>query len=110
MDALNLSVLLSIIAGITVVTNIIVQVLKKITWDKIPTNLLALIIAEALTLASGGAYAQMNGIALTWYLVVGAIVVGFMAAYAAMFGFDKLQEVYHHQQLHMVQKMEHSLH
>ena len=84
MDALNLSVLLSIIAGITVMTNIIVQVLKKITWDKIPTNLLALI---------GGAYAQMNGIALTWYLVVGAIVVGFMAAYAAMFGFDKLQEV-----------------
>ena len=78
MDALNLSVLLSIIAGITVMTNIIVQVLKKITWDKIPTNLLALIIAEALTLASG---------------VVGAIVVGFMAAYAAMFGFDKLQEV-----------------
>ena len=52
MDALNLSVLLSIIAGITVMTNIIVQVLKKITWDKIPTNLLALIIAEALTLAS----------------------------------------------------------
>ena len=64
MDALNLSVLLSIIAGITV-----------------------------MTFASGGAYAQMNGIALTWYLVVGAIVVGFMAAYAAMFGFDKLQEV-----------------
>ena len=64
MDALNLSVLLSIIAGITVMTNIIVQVLKKITWDKIPTNLLALIIAEALTLASGGAYAQMNGIVL----------------------------------------------
>ena len=93
MDALNLSVLLSIIAGITVMTNIIVQVLKKITWDKIPTNLLALIIAEALTLASGGAYAQMNGIVLTWYLVVGALVVGFMAAYAAMFGFDKLQEV-----------------
>lgn len=29
MDALNLSVLLSIIAGITVMTNIIVQVLKK---------------------------------------------------------------------------------
>lgn len=29
MDALNLSVLLSIIAGITVMTNIIVQVLKR---------------------------------------------------------------------------------
>ena len=29
---------------------------------------------------------------MVWYMVVAAVVVGFMVAYAAMFGFDKLKE------------------
>jgi glucan phosphoethanolaminetransferase (alkaline phosphatase superfamily) len=93
METINLSVLLSVIGGITVLTNIIVQVLKKITWDKAPTNLVALLVAMVLTMVGGAAYAQMQGIAVTWYMVVAAAVVGFMVAYAAMFGFDKLQEI-----------------
>lgn len=93
MDAINISMLLAIVGGITILTNIIVQVLKKITWDKVPTNLVALLVSEALTLAIGAAWAQMNNIAITWYMAAGAVVVGFMSAYAAMFGFDKLQEM-----------------
>lgn len=92
MENLNLAMLMTIIGAITVLTNIITQVLKKITWDKLPTNFVALAVAEILTLCAGGAYAQMNGIPITWYLVIGAVVVGFMSAYAAMFGFDKLRE------------------
>lgn len=92
MNAEIISTLLMIVGGITVLTNIIVQVIKNITWDKIPTNLVALFVAEVLTLAAGGAYASVNGVTITWYMVVAAIVVGFMAAYAAMFGFDKFQE------------------
>ena len=30
---------------------------------------------------------------LTWYAVVALIVLGFMVAYASMFGFDKLKEI-----------------
>ncbi|WP_455582558.1 hypothetical protein [Dysosmobacter sp.] len=93
MTSIDISVLLSIVGGITVLTNIIVQVLKKITWEKVPTNLLALFVAMVLTLASGAAYAEINGITATWYMVAGAVVVGFLSAYAAMFGFDKLQEI-----------------
>lgn len=92
MENINLAMLMTIIGAITVLTNIITQVLKKITWDKLPTNFVALAVAEILTLCAGGAYAQMNGIPITWYLVIGAVVVGFMSAYAAMFGFDKLRE------------------
>ena len=40
MEIIDISVLLSIVGIITVITNIITQVLKKITWDKVPTNLL----------------------------------------------------------------------
>ena len=92
MENINLAMLMTIIGAITVLTNIIVQVLKKITWDKIPTNFVAIAVAEILTLAAGGAYAQIHTITITWYLVIGAVVVGFMSAYAAMFGFDKLRE------------------
>lgn len=93
MELTNISGLLTAVGGITLLTNIIVQVLKQVTWDKLPTNLVALLVAETLTLCAGGAYAQINGITVTWYLAAGTVTVGFMAAYAAMFGYDKLREM-----------------
>lgn len=53
MTAEIISSLLMLVGGITILTNIIVQVVKSITWDKIPTNLVALFVSEALTLALG---------------------------------------------------------
>ena len=92
MTAEIISSLLMLVGGITILTNIIVQVVKSITWDKIPTNLVALFVSEALTLALGGASASVQGIDIAWYMVAAAIVVGLMSAYAAMFGFDKFKE------------------
>lgn len=86
------SVILSIVGALVVVTNIIVQVLKKLTWDKLPTNILAVIVAMLLTLVVFFAYCQIKSVAVVWYLVAAAIVLGFFVAYAAMFGFDKLKE------------------
>ena len=81
------SVILSIVGVLVIITNIVVQVLKKLTWDK-----LAVLIAMALTLAAFFAYCEIKGVAIVWYTVVGAVVLGFFVAYAAMFGFDKLKE------------------
>ena len=86
------SVILSIVGALVVVTNIIVQVLKKLTWDKLPANLLAIIVSMLLTLAVFFAYCQIKSVAVVWYTVAAAIVLGFFVAYAAMFGFDKLKE------------------
>jgi hypothetical protein len=74
-------------------TNVVVQVLKKATWDKLPTNLVAILVAVVLTVAAGIAYCQIRGVAMTWYILVGLLVGGFLVAYAAMFGFDKLKEI-----------------
>ena len=90
---LNLSTILTIVGILVVLTNIVVQVLKKATWEKLPTNILAIIVSMVLTLVAFFAYCQIRGVAVLWYMVVAAIVVGFMVAYAAMFGFDKLKEV-----------------
>ena len=90
---MELSKLLIVVGFLMALTNIITEVLKKLLWDKLPTNLLVVIIALVLTLASGAAYAQIRGIEVLWYYVAAAIVVAFLVAYAAMFGFDKLKQM-----------------
>lgn len=91
-SVLNWSVIISIIGVLVVLTNIVVQVLKKVTWDKLPTNALAMIVSLVLTLGAFFAYCFIKEIAVVWYMVFAAVVLAFMVAYAAMFGFDKLKE------------------
>lgn len=93
-SVLNWSVIISIIGVLVVLTNIVVQVLKKVTWDKLPilSNALAMIVSLVLTLGAFFAYCSIKGIAVVWYMVFAAVVLAFMVAYAAMFGFDKLKE------------------
>lgn len=91
-NLMNVSTLLTIVGVLVVLVNIIVQVLKKVTWEKLPTNVLAVAVSMVVTIAAFFAYCQIKTITVTWYMVLGAIVVGFLVAYAAMFGFDKLRE------------------
>ena len=85
--------LLTVIAVLVALTNVVVEVLKKLTWNKIPTDLLAIIVAVALTMLAFFAWASYAGITVLWYYIAAAIVVGLMVSYAAMFGFDKLKEI-----------------
>lgn len=87
-----ISVILPMVLVLMVVTNIITEVLKKLTWEKMPTNLLAFLVAMAVTLLAFFAMCQIMGIPITWYMVVGAVILGIFVAYAAMFGFDKLRQ------------------
>lgn len=91
-SVLNWSAVISIIGVLVVLTNIIVQVLKKLICGKLSTNILAVTVSMALTLAAFFAYCQIKAIAVVWYMVAAAVVLGFMVAYAAMFGYDKLME------------------
>ncbi|WP_458397455.1 hypothetical protein [Anaerotignum sp.] len=91
MQFLDLAVLLPIIAALTVITNILVEVLKTVTYKKIPTQFLAVIIAQVLTFTVYSAYITINMLPAVWYFHIAAFVVGMMVAYAAMFGFDTLK-------------------
>lgn len=90
---IDISIIIALVGGLVALTNVITEVLKKVTWDKLPTNVLALIVAEALTIVVGLAYFQINDITVVWYMAVALVVLGIMVAYAAMFGFDKLKEI-----------------
>lgn len=90
---MEISAVITIIGVLVALTNIIVEVAKKATWGKLHTNVLALVVAEILTIASGIAYCQIKAVPMEWYIVAALVVLGFMVAYAAMFGFDKLRQV-----------------
>lgn len=86
------ALVLPVVLVLSVVTGIIVEVMKKLTYDKLPTNVLACIVAMTVTLLTFFAACQIIGVAVTWYMVAGAVVLGVFVAYAAMFGFDKLRQ------------------
>lgn len=84
--------LLLIVGVLVILTNIITEVLKKVLWDRLPTNILAVIVALVLTLIAFFAVMEYLSVIVLWYYVAAAIVIAFMVAYAAMFGYDKLKE------------------
>lgn len=88
-----ITTLIAIIGVLVGLVNIITQVIKKITWDKIPSSLLAFIVSELLTVLAFFAYMAYFQYPILWYYVVAAVIVGFMVTFAAMFGFDKLKEI-----------------
>ena len=87
------SQLLIIIAVLVALVNIITEVCKKsfgwlVTSRRI--NIFVLVLSVALTVAVFLAYWQIVQMQVTWYIIIAFIVIGFMVAYAAMFGFDNL--------------------
>ena len=78
------------LAVLVVVVNIITQVIKGFTYDKIPTRVVAVIVSVALSLAAMFTLCAVKDLPVAWYYVVGSIVVGFIAAYGAMYGYDTL--------------------
>lgn len=86
------STLFIIIAVLVVMVNIITEVIKKAVnfCNDIYINIFVVLLSVALTVAVFFAYWQIKQMEITWYLIIAFIVIGFMVAYAAMFGFDKL--------------------
>ena len=84
--------ILPLVLVLMVMTNIITEVLKKLTWGKLPTNIVAFLVAMVVTLLAFFAVCQIQGLAIMWYMVAAAVALGFFVAFAAMFGFDKLKQ------------------
>ena len=87
-----ISIILPLVLVLMVVTNIITEVLKGLGWQKLPTNILAFLVAMSVTLLTFFAVCQIMGIRIVWYMIVGAVVLGIFVAYAAMYGFDKFKQ------------------
>ena len=93
MTTVDLSVIVMIVFGLMLITNMITQVLKKLTWDKITTNLLVFIISFISSFAVALLYCHFKAIAVTWVVIVVTVALSFAVCYSAMFGFDKFTEM-----------------
>lgn len=89
---MDVSFLVGVIGILVAVTNVITEVVKKVTYEHIPTNLLATIVSVVITYAAYFLLLRHYGAAFAWVHLFPVFVVGIMVAYAAMFGFDKLKE------------------
>lgn len=82
-----------IIFVLTALVNIITEVLKNVfnllSGSK-QINMFVLVTSEVLTVAAFLAYWQIQEMIIQWYIIAAFIVIGFLVAYAAMFGYDKL--------------------
>ena len=87
------SILLTVIALLVFVTNIIVEVIKGL-FPKIPTNIVAVIIALIVTVVALYILCAVMEITVMWYYAIGAVVLGVFVGYAAMFGFDKFKSAW----------------
>ena len=92
MEVFDTRMILVVVGVLTLATNIVTEVLKKLFWNLIPTNILTVIVAESLTLISGFSYAQIAGSGILWHHIAAAVVAGLFVSYAAMFGFDKFKD------------------
>ena len=86
------SIALFVIAALTAVTNIVVEVFKGM-MPKLPTAILVFFVAEVLTLLAGVIACEVLEITVMWHYAVGAVVLGVIVAYAAMGNFDKIKEI-----------------
>lgn len=91
-DASTIAILTTVLGILVGVVNILTQVIKKL-FNKFPTSLVAFVVSQLVSFASFFTYCSIYCVVFKWYYIFGVIVGGFMVAYAAMFGFDKLKEV-----------------
>lgn len=87
------SILLTVIALLVFVTNIIVEVIKGL-FQKLPTNIVAVITALIVTVLAMYILCAVLKITVMWYYAIGAVVLGIFVGYAAMFGFDKFKSAW----------------
>lgn len=86
------TIALFVIAVLTALTNIIVEVFKGL-FTKLPTNILVFIVAIAITGIAVAIAISVLEITVMWYYAIGAVILGIIVAYAAMGNFDKLKEI-----------------
>lgn len=88
----DFTLLLTAIGALTLGTNVITEVLKR-SVANFPAQITATIVAMVLTVGAFFAWTAAAEIAVTRYMIAGAVVAGFFVSYAAQFGFDKLKEL-----------------
>ena len=92
---LNMATIMVIIGILTFMVNVIVEITKGVyPLNQVHTNYYVLGLSLMLSILSYFIYLSYAGAAFIWYYLIAAIVIGFVVAYCAMFGWEKLIKLY----------------
>lgn len=97
MEALfaNMTVLLAVIGALAFMVSVITQVFKGVgVLSKIPTDILVFVLSIGITVTAFVAYMQYIQMTILWYMILAAIMAGFVVAFIAMYGWGKLSELW----------------
>ena len=91
----SITSLLAVVGALAFMVSIITQVFKGVgVLSKVPTDILVFVLSIGLTVIAFVAYMQYIHMAIVWYMVVAAIMAGFIVAFVAMYGWEKFSELW----------------
>ena len=91
----NMTLVIGIIGALAFAVSIITQVFKGVSGlKKIPTDILVFVLSIGITVVAFIAYMQYIQQAILWYMIIAAIMAGFLVAFVAMYGWEKVAELW----------------
>ena len=90
---MNTTLIIGIIGVLAFAVSVITQVFKGVSGlKKIPTDILVFVLSIGITVVAFIAYMQYIQQAILWYMIIAAIMAGFLVAFVAMYGWEKMQQ------------------
>lgn len=91
----NMTGILAVIGALAFIVSGITQVFKGVgVLAKIPTDILVLVLSIGITVTAFVAYMQYIQQTIIWYMILAAILAGFLVAFVAMYGWEKFAELW----------------
>ena len=91
----NMTMILAVIGALAFMVSVITQVFKGVgVLSKIPTDILVFVLSIGITVVAFVAYMQYIQMTILWYMILAAIMAGFIVAFIAMYGWEKLSELW----------------
>ena len=92
---MHTTLIIGIIGALAFAVSIITQVFKGVSGlKKIPTDILVFVLSIGITVVAFIAYMQYIQQAILWYMIIAAIMAGFLVAFVAMYGWEKVAELW----------------
>lgn len=91
----NMTIILAIVGALAFIVSVITQVIKGVgVFNKIPTNIVVFVLSIGITIAAFIAYMKYIHMTILWYMILATIMAGFVVAFVAMYGWEKLSELW----------------
>lgn len=91
----SITQLVAIVGVLAFLVSVITQVFKGVSFlSKIPTDILVFVLSIGLTVIVFIAYMQYIRQTILWYMILAAIIAGFIVAFVAMYGWEKFSELW----------------